>query len=132
LALRCHAPRKRGIQYSGTSVIDRKGRGVLDAPWVHDASATPVRVLLRWDDVMASSALKSALRSTAGMPAVDLKTILHRRLAERRRRSVGNCGATPGRPRSGREATSLFELSNWPSAAAGGEVRFSLGRHPAL
>jgi hypothetical protein len=69
---------------------------------------------------MASSALKSALRSTACMQAADLKTILHRRLTERRRRSVGNCGATPGRPRSGREATSLFELSNWPSADAGG------------
>jgi transposase, IS30 family len=45
---------------------------------------------------------------------------LHRRLTERRRRSVGNCGATPGRPRSGREATRLFGLSSWPSADAGG------------
>ena len=87
-------------------------------------SATPARVLLRWDDVMASSALKSALRSTACMQAVDLKTILHWRLTERRRRSVGNCGATPGRPRAGREATSLFELSNWPSADASGMSAF--------
>src|ERR1700730_1159475 len=60
-------------------------------PWVHDTSATPARVLWRWENVMASSALKSALRSTACMQAVDLKTILHLRLTERRRRSVGNC-----------------------------------------
>src|SRR4030095_2133244 len=77
-----------------TAVIEPKGRGVLDTPWVHEASATPARVLLRWDDVMASSALKSALRSTACMQAADLKTILHRRLTEPPRRSVGNCGAT--------------------------------------
>src|SRR6202142_162281 len=76
-------------------------------PWVHDTSATPARVLWRWDNVMASSALKSALRSTACMQAVDLKTKLLLRLPGRRQRSVGNWSATPGPPRSGRGATSL-------------------------
>src|SRR4030088_454851 len=88
--------------------------------WVHDTSATPARVLWRWDNVMASSALKSALRSTACTQAVDLKTKLLLRLSGRRRRSVGNCGATPGLPRSGWGATSLSGPSNWPSAGAGG------------
>ena len=69
---------------------------------------------------MASSALKSALRSTACTQAVDLKTKLLLRLSGRRRRSVGNCGATPGLPRSGWGATSLSGPSNWPSAGAGG------------
>src|SRR3954452_1787462 len=68
---------------------------------------------------MASSALRSALRSTACMQAVDLKKILRRRLADLRRRSVGSCGATRGAPRPGRGATSLYGPSNWPS---GGEV----------
>ena len=89
-------------------------------PWVHDTSATPARVLWRWDNVMASSALKSALRSTGCMQPVDLKTKLRLRLTGRRRRSVGNCGATPGLPRSGPGATSLSGLSNWPSAGDGG------------
>jgi len=69
---------------------------------------------------MASSALKSALRSTACMQAVDLKTKLLLRSTGRRRRSVGNCGGTLGPPRSGRGATSLSGPSNWPSAGAGG------------
>ena len=69
---------------------------------------------------MASSALRSALRSTACMQAVDLKTKLRLRLTGRRRRSVGNFGATPGLPRSGRGATSLSGLSNWPNAGDGG------------
>ena len=47
--------------------------------WVHDTSATPARVLWRWDNVMASSALRSALRSTACMQAVNLKTKLRLR-----------------------------------------------------
>src|SRR3977135_567630 len=113
-------PRKRAIQYSETSVIELRSRGVLDTPWVHDTSATPARVLWRWDNVMASSALKSALRSTACTQAVDLKTKLLLRLSGRRRRSVGNCGATPGLPRSGWGARSLSGPSNWPSAGAGG------------
>src|ERR1700704_1850680 len=92
----------------------------VDSPWVHDTSATPARVLWRWDNVMASSALKSALRSTACTQAVDLKTKLLLRLSGRRRRSVENCGATPGLPRSGWGATSLSGPSNWPSAGAGG------------
>ena len=69
---------------------------------------------------MASSALRSALRSTACMQAVDLKTKLLLRLTGRRRRSVGSCGATPGPRRFGMGATSLSGLSNWPSAGAGG------------
>ena len=65
---------------------------------------------------MASSALRSALRSTGCMQPVDLKTKLRLRLNGRRRRSVVNFGATPGRPRSGPGATSLSGLSNWPNA----------------
>ena len=103
-----------------TPVLETRSRGVLDTPWVHDTSATPARVLWRWDNVMASSALKSALRYTACMQAVYLKTKLRLRSTGRRQRSVGNCGATPGRPRSGRVAMSLSGLSNWPSAGAGG------------
>jgi hypothetical protein len=53
-------------------------------PWVHETSATPARVLWRWDNVMASSALKSALRSTACTQAVDLKTKLLLRSTGRR------------------------------------------------
>ncbi len=97
-----------------------RSRSVLDTPWVHDTSATPARVLWRWDNVMASSASKSELRSTACMQAVDLKTKLLLRSTGRHRRSVGNCGATPGQPRSGRGATSLSGPSNWPNADAGG------------
>ena len=100
--------------------MESRSRGVLDTPWVHDTSATPARVLWRWDNVMASSALRSALRSTACMQAVDLKTKLLLRLTGRRRRSVGSCGATPGPRRFGMGATSLSGLSNWPSAGAGG------------
>ena len=117
---RCHRPRRRAIQYSTAVAIDPRGHGVLDAPWVHDTSATPARVLWRWDNVMASSALKSALRFTACMQAVNLKTKLLLRLAGRRRRSVGNCGATLSRPRFGRGVTSLSGLSNWPSAGGSG------------
>ena len=69
---------------------------------------------------MASSALRSALRSTACMQAVDLKTKLLLRLTGRRRRSVGSCGATPGPRKFGQGATSLSGLSNWPSAGDGG------------
>src|ERR1700716_1616116 len=58
---------------------------ILEGAWVHDTSATPARVLWRWDNVMASSALKSALRSTACVQAVDLKTKLLLRLSGRRR-----------------------------------------------
>jgi len=54
--------------------VDEAGMSPLAGPaWVHDASATPAKVLLRWDDVMASSALRSALRYTACMQAVYLK-----------------------------------------------------------
>src|SRR3954453_9211521 len=112
---RCHRPRKRTIQYSEAAVIEPISRGVLDTPWVHDASATPARVLWRWDNVMASSALKSALRFTACMQAVNLKRILRRCLAGRRRRSVGSCGAIPGVAGSGTAATCLSGPSNWPS-----------------
>ena len=69
---------------------------------------------------MASSALKSALRYTACMRAVYLRARLRLRSTGRRRRSVGNCGETPNRPRSGRAVTSLSGLSTWPSAGAGG------------
>src|SRR5882672_1835784 len=69
---------------------------------------------------MASSALKSALRFTACMQAVNLKTKLLLRSAGRRRRSVGNCGATPDPRRFGREVTSLSGLSDWPSAGGDG------------
>src|SRR3984893_12956497 len=89
-------------------------------PWVHDTSATPARVLWRWDNVMASSALRSGLRSTACMQAVDLKTKLHLRLTGRHRRSVENCGVTRSLPRSGPAARSLSGPSNWPSAGGGG------------
>jgi hypothetical protein len=89
-------------------------------PWVHDTSATPVRVLWRWDNVMASSALRSALRSTACMQVADLKKVLHLHLTGLRRRSVGNCGATPSLPGPGRVATNLSGLIIWPSADGGG------------
>src|SRR5258705_10308456 len=99
---------------------DQYTRAVYYGAWVHDTSATPARVLSRWDNVMASSALRSALRSTACMQAVDLKTKFHLRSTGRRRRSVGKCGAIPGPLRSGRGGTSLSGLSDWPSAGAGG------------
>src|ERR1700677_970391 len=92
----------------------------IEGPWVHDTSATPARVLWRWDNVMASSALKSALRFTACMQAVNLKTQLLLRSAGRHRRSVGNCDATPDPRRFGRAVTSLSGLSNWPSAGGNG------------
>ena len=69
---------------------------------------------------MASSALKSALRFTACMQAVNLKTKLRLRSTGRHRRSAGSCGAIPGLPRSGPGATSLSGLSNWPSVGDGG------------
>ncbi|MEH2611405.1 hypothetical protein V1293_003694 [Bradyrhizobium sp. AZCC 1693] len=101
-------------------MIEPTGGGILDAPWAHDTSATPARVLWRWDNVMASSALKSALRFTACMQAVNLKTKLRLRSTGRHRRSAGSCGAIPGLPRSGPGATSLSGLSNWPSVGDGG------------
>src|SRR6478672_5523265 len=91
----------RQLERGETSALE-----VIDTPWVHDTSATPARVLWRWDSVMASSALRSALRFTACMQAVNLKTKLRLRLTVRRRRSIGSCGATPGLPRSGGAATS--------------------------
>src|SRR5258705_11838858 len=100
--------------------MEPRSRSVLDTPWVHETSAAPARVLWRWDNVMASSALRSALRSTGCMQPVDLKTKLRLRLTERHRRSVGSCGATPGLPRSGPGATSLSELSNWVRAGDDG------------
>jgi hypothetical protein len=69
---------------------------------------------------MASSALKSGLRFTACMQAVNLKTKLHRRLTGRRQRSAVSCGATRGPPRSGQGATSLSGPRNWLSAGGGG------------
>src|ERR1700674_5591947 len=93
------APRTRNGQQRKTlqreAGQDRPAEASRTTPWVHDTSATPARVLSRWDNVMASSALRSALRSTACMQAVDLKTKLLLRLTGRRRRSVGSCGATP-------------------------------------
>src|SRR4051794_41797662 len=65
------------------------------------------RVLWRWDNVMASSALRSALRFTVCMQTVNLKTRLHRRLSGHRQRSVGSCGGTRNLPRCGRAATNL-------------------------
>src|SRR5216683_7383690 len=82
-------------------MIEPRSLGVLDTPWVHDTSATPARVLWRWDNVMASSALRSELRFTACMQAVNLKTKLRRHSIGRRQRSVGNCGGILGAPRSG-------------------------------
>ena len=69
---------------------------------------------------MASSALKSALRFTACMQAVNLKTKLLLRSGGRRRRSVGNCDATPDPRRFGRAVTSLSGLSNWLGAVGSG------------
>ena len=62
---------------------------------------------------MASSALRSALRSTACMQAVDLKPKLLLRLTGRGQRSVGNSSATPGPPKFGRG------LRTCPGAAIG-------------
>src|ERR1700681_498205 len=102
----------------------------VDGSWVHDTSATPARVLWRWDNVMASSALRSALRSTACMQAVDLKTKLHLRSTAHRRGSVGSCGAMPGQLRSGWGATSPSGLSDWLSAGAGGMAASSWRGRP--
>lgn len=90
--------------------------------WVfgHDASATTPKVLLRWDDVMASSALKSALRYTACRQAVYLKIRLRLWLAGRHRRSVGNLSVIRGRGRFGPAATNRSEPSYWPIDAGGG------------
>ena len=81
---------------------------------------------------MASSALKSALRFTACMQVVNLKTKLLLRSAGRRRRSVGNCGATPGPRRFGRAVTSLSGLSNWPSAGGSGMAALNWHASPDL
>ena len=100
-------------------------------PWVHETSATPARVLWRWDNVMASSALKSALRFTACMQAVNLKTKLRLRFTVRRRRSIGSCGATPayqgleGRLRAG-PGSQLAERRRRQDG------RFKLARQPDL
>ena len=107
------------IRYSAP-VLFNLGGPAYWMPWVHDTSATPARVLWRWDNVMASSALRSALRFTACMQAVNLKTKLRQRLTGRRRRSVVNFGATPGLPRSGRVTTSLSGLSNGGAPATVG------------
>jgi len=80
---------------------------------------------------MASSALKSALRFTACMQAVNLKTKLRLRSTGRHRRSAGSCGAIPGLPRSGPGATSLSGLSNWPRRRRW-DGRFKLARQPDL
>jgi hypothetical protein len=81
---------------------------------------------------MASSALRSGLRSTVCMQAVDLKTKLHLRLTGRHRRSVENCGVTRSLPRSGPAATSLSGPSNWPSARRRWDSRYKLARQPDL
>jgi hypothetical protein len=82
-------------------------------------------VLWRWDNVMASSALKSALRYTACMQAVYLKIKLPLHSAGRRRRSIGNLSATRGRPRLGPAVTNRSGPSNWPSGGGGGIVASS-------
>jgi len=69
---------------------------------------------------MASSALRSALRFTVYMQAVNLKTKLRLRSLGRHRPSVVNFGATPGLPRSGGAAMSLSGRSNWPNAGDNG------------
>jgi hypothetical protein len=51
-----------GILRSETIFLRPRNHPEAEAPWAHDTSATPANVLWRWDDVMASSALKSALR----------------------------------------------------------------------
>ena len=113
-------------------MIEPRGRGVLDTPWVHDTSATPARVLWRWDNVMASSALRSALRSTACMQPVDLKAKLRLRLTGRRRRSVGNCGATPGLPRSGAGGYEPVRAQQLAERRRRWDGRFKLARQPDL
>jgi len=62
----------------------------------------------------------------------NLKTKLRLRLNGRHRQSVGSCGATRSPPRSGRVATSLSGLSDWPSAGGDGNGRFKLARQPDL
>src|SRR6476620_6950314 len=113
------------IQYSRDVRAPPRSRGVLDPPSVHDASATPAMVLWRWDNVMASSALKSALRYTACVQAVYLQIKLPLDSAGRHRRSVGNLSATPGRRRFGPAATNRSGLSNWPSDGGAGIVASS-------
>ena len=83
------------------TVVPREGGGpsIPEAPDAHrnvSAYWIPLRlttqvqhllkVLSRWDNVMASSALKSALRYTACMQAVYLKTKLRLHLAGHGRR----------------------------------------------
>src|ERR1700735_4965483 len=104
---------------SSNSVPQNERHGVW-VPWAPDTSATPARVLWRWDNVMASSALRSALRFTVYMQAVNLKTKLRLRSLGRHRPSVVNFGATPGLPRSGGAAMSLSGRSNWPNAGDNG------------
>src|ERR1700761_3421539 len=87
---------------------------------VHDTSATPAKVLSRWENVMASSALKSALRYTACMQAVYLKTKLRLHSAGYRRRSVVNSTEIRNVRRSGREATTLSARSFWLSGGGDG------------
>src|SRR5437870_4288189 len=84
-----HIPTRGAMDCFASLAMTWIGRGVLDTPWAHDTSATSARVLWRWDNVMASSALKSALRFTACMQAVNLKTNLRLSSTERHRRSAG-------------------------------------------
>src|SRR6476620_1704730 len=120
------------IQYSRDVRAPPRSRGVLDPPSVHDASATPAMVLWRWDNVMASSALKSALRYTACVQAVYLKIKLPLDSAGRHRRSVGNLSATPGRRRFGPAATNRSGLSQLAERRRRWDCRFKLARQPDL
>jgi len=81
---------------------------------------------------MASSALKSALRSTACMQAVDLKTELLLRLTGRRQRLVGNWSATPGPPRSGRGGYEPVRAQQLAERRRRQDGRFKLARQAGL
>ena len=89
-------------------------------PWVHRTSATPARVLWRWDNVMASSASMSGLRFIDCVWPVDLCKRSRASSNGTYRRSVVNCGATPSLPGPGRVATILSGRINWPSAGDSG------------
>ena len=81
---------------------------------------------------MASSALKSELRSTGCMQPVDLKTKLRLRLTGRRRRSVGSCGATPGLPRFGAGGYEPVRAQQLAERRRQWDGRFKLARQPDL
>ena len=89
-------------------------------PRVHGTSATPARVLLRWDDIMTSSRCASASRLIFFGARARQCDPSRCGSGARPPQSVGSCDATPAPPNNGRAPTTGNGLTIWrPDAAAG-------------